>query len=66
MLSLVRTHYIIDLITGVIFAHYSFIQAERISYVTDVIVLGIGNSKVKSLIHFSVVIVSTLSTLNIP
>ena len=45
MLYLVRTHYIIDLITGLLFAHYFFIQAEKISYLTDVIGMGIGNGK---------------------
>ena len=45
MLFLVRTHYVIDLVTGVIFAHYCFIQAERLSYVSDVLVLGVGKGK---------------------
>eukprot|EP00347_Sterkiella_histriomuscorum_P010983 403374194 len=41
MLCLVRTHYIIDLITGIIFAHYMYQHAEKISYVQDVLLLGI-------------------------
>lgn len=41
MLCLVRTHYIIDLVTGVIFANYMFQWAERVSYVQDVLILGI-------------------------
>ena len=45
MLFLVRTHYIIDLITGVIMAHYMFIQAERLSFISDVLVLGISGGK---------------------
>ena len=47
MLSLVRTHYIIDLVTGVLFAHYFFIQAERASYVTDVLGMRIGDGKAR-------------------
>jgi hypothetical protein len=42
MLCLVRTHYIIDLVTGIIMAHYMFMLAERISYIFDVKLLGIA------------------------
>lgn len=31
-----RGHYVIDLISGVIFAHYFFMLAERLSYLIDV------------------------------
>ena len=41
MLCLVRTHYIIDLVTGIIFAHYMHSWAERVSFVSDVLILGI-------------------------
>lgn len=45
MLFLVRTHYIIDLITGAIMAHFMFMQAERISFISDVLLLGISGGK---------------------
>ena len=36
MMMLVRAHYIIDLITGMMVAHYMNKLAERISYLIDV------------------------------
>jgi len=36
MLMLVRTHYIIDLVTAPIAAHYMQIIAEKLSYIVDV------------------------------
>lgn len=41
LMTFVRTHYIIDLITGVIMAHYCFIAAEWICFFIDVKFLGI-------------------------
>ena len=41
LMTLVRTHYIIDLITGLIISHYCFIAAEWLSFFIDVKVLGI-------------------------
>ena len=40
-MTLVRTHYIIDMVTGLIFGHYFFMLAEWISYYVDVKLLGI-------------------------
>ena len=42
MLVVLRTHYIIDLITGAIFAHWCFIVGEKISYYYDVKLLGLN------------------------
>jgi phage-related holin len=36
MMMLIRTHYVIDMITGVIVAHYMHILGERLSYLVDV------------------------------
>jgi hypothetical protein len=35
-MMLVRAHYIIDLVTGLMVAHYMHKLAERLSYVIDV------------------------------
>jgi len=45
MMCLLRTHYVIDMITGVIMAHYIYMLAEKISFVFDVLVLGIPDHK---------------------
>jgi hypothetical protein len=45
MLCLVRTHYIIDLVTGITAAHYMFMLAERASFVVDVKLLRIASKK---------------------
>ena len=37
----VRGHFTIDLVGGLIFSHYLFIQAERISYFFDSKLLGL-------------------------
>jgi len=52
MLFLVRTHYIIDLITGVIFAHIMFMNAERLSFVLDVLALGIAGGRKRFRAYF--------------
>ena len=44
MMTSVRTHYVIDMITGVIIAHYMHIMAEKLSYYVDVLLLRIGAS----------------------
>jgi hypothetical protein len=36
MMMLIRTHYVIDMVTGVIIAHYLHILAERLSFLVDV------------------------------
>lgn len=36
MMMMVRTHYIIDMVTGLIVAHYMFIWAEKLCYFVDV------------------------------
>ena len=40
-MTLVRTHYIIDLVTGLIMAHYCFMMAEWVSYYIDVLIIGV-------------------------
>ena len=45
MMCLVRTHYIIDLVTGLIVAHYMYIWAEKLSWITDSLVMGIPSYK---------------------
>lgn len=37
MLMLARTHYVIDLVTGVIVAHYMHILGEKVSYIIDIL-----------------------------
>jgi len=41
MMTFVRTHYIIDLVTGLIMSHYCWMAAEWICWVFDVKVLGV-------------------------
>ena len=45
MMCLVRTHYIIDMITGLIVSHYVFMIAERLSFFIDAKFLRIEGSK---------------------
>lgn len=40
LMTFVRTHYIIDLVAGFIFAHYCHIAAEWLSYWPDVKIVG--------------------------
>ncbi len=42
MMTCVRTHYVIDMITGVIVAHYLHMVAEKITYYIDVGLMKIG------------------------
>lgn len=42
MMTCVRTHYVIDMITAVIIAHYMHMMAEKITYFVDVSMLKIG------------------------
>ncbi len=42
MMTSVRTHYVIDMITGVIIAHYMHMLSEKLSYYIDVCVMKIG------------------------
>ena len=39
-MTLVRTHYVIDMITGAIIAHYMYVGAEWISFFIDVKLMG--------------------------
>ena len=41
LMVFLRGHYMIDLLSGLIFGHYFFIMAERVSYLVDVKLLGI-------------------------
>jgi hypothetical protein len=45
MLTLVRTHYVIDLVTGLVVAHYMFMMAEQIIFIADVKILGLPGHK---------------------
>mmetsp|Transcript_17896 Transcript_17896/g.30424 ORF Transcript_17896/g.30424 Transcript_17896/m.30424 type:complete len:157 (-) Transcript_17896:159-629(-) len=40
VLTMLRTHYIIDLLTGVMVAHLAFINSEWVSYFADVKIAG--------------------------
>ena len=44
MMTCVRTHYVIDMITGLIFAHYLHMIAEKLTFYVDVGLLKIGAS----------------------
>ena len=48
LLWLVRTHYIIDLVSGLLFAHLAMITAERLSYYIDVKLMGWSKEKRKA------------------
>ncbi len=41
MMTMVRTHYIMDLTAGLIFSHYFFLIGEYLSYYPDVVIFGI-------------------------
>ena len=45
LLMLLRTHYIIDLVTGLLLGHWAILHAEWISYIIDVKLLGWSASK---------------------
>ena len=40
LLMFLRTHYVIDLVTGALFAHFCHINAEWMSYILDVKLVG--------------------------
>ena len=42
MMTSVRTHFVIDMITGVIIAHYMHIWSEKLTYYLDVAFMKIG------------------------
>ena len=44
MMTSVRTHFVIDMITGVIIAHYMHIWSEKLCYYVDVALLRIGST----------------------
>ena len=39
LMMFIRTHYVIDMVTGVIMAHYMHMLAEKVSYLIDVKVM---------------------------
>jgi hypothetical protein len=45
MMTCVRTHYFIDMITGLIVAHYMHMVAEKLAYFWDVSMMKIGASR---------------------
>lgn len=45
MMCLIRNHYVIDMITGVIMANWFYNFAERLSFFVDVKLLGIPGEK---------------------
>jgi hypothetical protein len=42
MMTCVRTHYVIDMITGLIIAHYMHMVSEKLAYYVDIGLLKIG------------------------
>ncbi len=44
-MTLVRTHYIIDLVAGFLVANYMFVLAEKASFLFDVKIMGISGKK---------------------
>jgi hypothetical protein len=44
MMTSVRTHFVIDMITGVIIAHYMHIWSEKLCYYMDVALMKIGST----------------------
>src|ERR1700761_1565906 len=51
LMTFVRTHYIIDLMTGAILAHYCHMMAEWVSYWTDVKFVG-APAKTRNQTHY--------------
>jgi len=51
LLMLVRTHYIIDRVTGLLLAHWAMMNAEVLSYLIDVKVLGWTKKQRKLAFH---------------
>ena len=45
MMCLVRTHYIIDMVTGLIVSHYIFMIAERLTFFVDTKIMRIPGKK---------------------
>jgi len=45
MMVSLRSHYTLDMLAAVIFAHYIFIMAERYSYLVDYYIFGIPLAK---------------------
>ena len=43
-MTCVRTHYVIDMITGLIIAHYMHMVSEKLAYFIDVAFLKIGST----------------------
>ena len=50
-MTFLRAHYIIDLVTGAILAHYCHMFAEWISYVSDVKFVG-APAKTRHQLHY--------------
>ena len=49
-LTVVRTHYFIDLVTGLLLAHYSYYLGEKMTYIFDVLMVGLSGKK-RNLMH---------------
>ena len=45
LMIFLRSHYFIDLVAGIVFAHYFWLMSERFSYIVDVKVFRIPFSK---------------------
>jgi hypothetical protein len=45
MMVALRSHYTLDMLAAVIFAHYIYIMSERYSYLVDYYIFGIPLSK---------------------
>jgi hypothetical protein len=45
MLIVLRVHYTIDIITGIIIAHYSIMVAEKLSFYIDALFIGMVSGK---------------------
>ena len=48
-----RAHYTIDIVSGIAFAHYFFIMAEKYSYLVDYYIFGIPLQKRRALERYS-------------
>lgn len=44
MMTCVRTHYVIDMIAGIIIGHYFHMMGEKLSFLIDVAILKLGST----------------------
>lgn len=52
MMTTIRTHFIIDLVSGAILAHMCFMLGEQVAYFADYKLIGLPGHK-RNLYHFS-------------